>query len=325
MQQVEKSPDAVAIIFENQQLTYGELNCKANQLAHYLQSIGVGPEVFVGLCVTRSIEIVIGIMGILRAGGVYVPLDPAYPQERLAFMLEDAKPKVVLTENQCLEALPIINATVLCLDADWQKIEQQSEDNPSCDVTPDNLAYLIYTSGSTGKPKGVQMPHSSIVNYLQGITKIIPVDNQDIYLHTASFSFTASVRQLFLPLSQGAAVVIATREKTRDPLRLFELIETQEVTICDGVPSVWRYGLMALESLDKKYTVAIGESKLKYLIFGGELLPYQLIKKLRNLFQTPPQFFNILGQTETIGNAFYPIPENCDIEQGYVPVGNPVL
>lgn len=324
MQQVEKSPDAVAIIFENQQLTYGELNCKANQLAHYLQSIGVGPEVFVGLCVTRSIEIVIGIMGILKAGGAYVPLDPAYPQERLAFMLEDAKPKVVLTENQCLEALPIINATVLCLDADWQKIEQQSEDNPSCDVTPDNLAYLIYTSGSTGKPKGVQMPHSSIVNYLQGITKIIPVDNQDIYLHTASFSFTASVRQLFLPLSQGAAVVIATREKTRDPLRLFELIETQEVTICDGVPSVWRYGLMALESLDKKYTVAIGESKLKYLIFGGELLPYQLIKKLRNLFQTPPQFFNILGQTETIGNAFYPIPENCDVEQGYVPVGNPL-
>ena len=324
MQQVEKAPDAVAIIFENKQLTYGELNCKANQLAHYLQSIGVGPEVFVGLCVTRSIEIVIGIMGILKAGGAYVPLDPAYPQERLAFMLEDASPKVVLTESQWLEAIPVINATVLCLDAEWEKIEQQSQDSPSCSVTSENLAYLIYTSGSTGKPKGVQMPHASIVNYLQGITNIIPVDNQDIYLHIASFSFTASVRQLFLPLSQGAAIVIATREQTRDPLRLFELIETQEVTICDGVPSVWRYGLMALESLDKKYTKAIGESKLKYLIFGGELLPYQLIKKLRNLFQTPPQFFNILGQTESIGNAFYPIPENCDTEQGYVPVGNPL-
>ncbi|MEA5617974.1 amino acid adenylation domain-containing protein [Cronbergia sp. UHCC 0137] len=324
VEQAEKTPDAVAILFENQQLTYRELNTKANQLAHYLQVMGVGSEVLVGLCVERSIEVVIGILGILKAGGAYVPLDPAYPQERLTFMLEDTNLKIVLTKTQWLEILPIIPASVICLDADWQKIGKQSQENLVCDVTSDNLAYLIYTSGSTGKPKGVQMPHASVCNYLEAIAKIIPVNHKDIYLHTASFSFTASVRQLFLPLSQGATSVLATREQTRTPLSLFELIQNQGVTISDGVPSVWRYGLMALESLDPKYTKSISESKLRLIIFGGELLPYQLIKKLRHLFKNTPCFFNILGQTESIGNGFYLIPEDCNIQEGYVPVGHPL-
>ena len=322
--QVEKTPNAVAVVFKNQQLTYRELNAKANQLAHHLQVMGVSSEVLVGLCVERSIEVIIGILGILKAGGAYVPLDPAYPQERLAFMLEDTNLKVVLTKTEWIEILPVITASVICLDADWQKIEQQSQENPVCDVTPENLAYLIYTSGSTGKPKGVQMPHASVGYYLQAIAKILPVNSNDVYLHTASFSFTASVRQLFLPLSQGATSIIATREQTRTPLSLFELIQTQGVTISDGVPSVWRYGLMALESLDIKYTEALSESKLRLIVFGGELLPYQLIKKLRNLFKTPPRFFNVLGQTETIGHGFYPIPEECNLEEGYVPVGHPL-
>ncbi|AFZ23112.1 amino acid adenylation enzyme/thioester reductase family protein [Cylindrospermum stagnale PCC 7417] len=323
-EQVEKTPDAVAVVFENQQLTYRELNAKANQLAHYLQGMGVGSEVLVGLCVERSIEVIIGILGILKAGGAYVPLDPAYPQERLAFMLEDTNLKVLLTKTEWIEILPVTTASVILLDADWQKIEQHSQQNPVCDATPENLAYLIYTSGSTGKPKGVQMPHASICSYIKAIAKIILVNSNDIYLHTASFSFTASVRQLFLPLSQGATSIIATREQTKTPLSLFELIQTQGVTISDGVPSVWRYGLMALESLEQKYTRALSESKLRLIIFGGELLPYQLIKKLRNLFQTPPRFFNILGQTESIGNGFYPIPDDCNLEEGYVPVGNPL-
>lgn len=322
--QVEKTPNAVAVVFENQQLTYRELNAKANQLAHHLQAMGVGSEVLVGLCVERSIEVIIGILGILKAGGAYVPLDPAYPQERLAFMLEDTNLKVVLIKTEWIEILPVITASVICLDADWQKIEQQSQQNPVCDATLENLAYLIYTSGSTGKPKGVQMPHASVCSYIEAIAKIIPVSSNDIYLHTASFSFTASVRQLFLPLSQGATSIIATREQTRTPLSLFELIQTQGVTISDGVPSVWRYGLMALESLDQKYTKTLSESKLKLIVFGGEFLSYQLIKKLRNLFHTPPRFFNILGQTESIGHGFYPIPEDCNLEEGYVPVGNPL-
>jgi amino acid adenylation domain-containing protein len=299
------------------------LNAKANQLAHYLQSIGVGAEVMVGLCLERSLDLIIGILGILKAGGAYVPIDPAYPQERIAFMLEDTKLKFVVTQQQLVVSLPETSTTI-CLDTDWQKIECQSSHNPISGVTAENLAYLIYTSGSTGKPKGVQMPHGSICNYLEAIAKILPVNHQDIYLHTASFSFTASVRQLFLPLSQGATSILATREQTRTPLSLFELIQKRGVTISDGVPSVWRYGLIALESLEPKYTKALSESKLRLIVFGGELLPYQLIKKLRNLFKTPPQFFNILGQTESIGHGFYTVPEDCDLEDGYVPVGHPL-
>ncbi|MFY7886265.1 MAG: non-ribosomal peptide synthetase, partial [Dolichospermum sp.] len=328
--QVKAAPDSVATIFENQQLTYQELNAKANQLAHYLQSIGVGAEVMVGLCVERSLDLIIGILGILKAGGAYVPIDPAYPQERIAFMLEDTKLQFVVTQQQLVVSLPETSTTI-CLDTDWQKIECQSSHNPVSGVTAENLAYLIYTSGSTGKPKGVQMPHGSICNYLEaiakrsvGIAQILPVNHQDIYLHTASFSFTASVRQLFLPLSQGATSILATREQTRTPLSLFELIQKRGVTISDGVPSVWRYGLIALESLDQQYTESLSESKLRLIIFGGELLPYQLIKKLRNLFKTPPQFFNILGQTESIGHGFYTVPEDCDLEDGYVPVGHPL-
>ncbi len=321
--QVKAAPDSVATIFENQQLTYQELNAKANQLAHYLQSIGVGAEVMVGLCVERSLDLIIGILGILKAGGAYVPIDPAYPQERIAFMLEDTKLQFVVTQQQLVVSLPETSTTI-CLDTDWQKIDCQSSHNPVSGVTAENLAYLIYTSGSTGKPKGVQMPHSSVTAYLQAIAKILPVNHQDIYLHTASFSFTASVRQLFLPLSQGAISILATREQTRTPLSLFELIQKRGVTISDGVPSVWRYGLIALESLDQQYTESLSESKLRLIVFGGELLPYQLIKKLRNLFKIPPQFFNILGQTESIGHGFYTVPEDYDLEDGYVPVGHPL-
>ena len=321
--QVKAAPDSVATIFENQQLTYQELNAKANQLAHYLQSIGVGAEVMVGLCLERSLDLIIGILGILKAGGAYVPIDPAYPQERIAFMLEDTKLQFVVTQQQCLVSLPE-NSTTICLDTDWQKIDCQSSHDPDSGVTAENLAYLIYTSGSTGKPKGVQMPHGSICNYLEAIAKILPVNSNDIYLHTASFSFTASVRQLFLPLSQGATSILATREQTRTPLSLFELIQKRGVTISDGVPSVWRYGLIALESLDQQYTESLSESQLRLIVFGGELLPYQLIKKLRNLFKTPPQFFNILGQTESIGHGFYTVPEDYDLEDGYVPVGHPL-
>ncbi|MEI6328559.1 MAG: amino acid adenylation domain-containing protein [Pseudanabaena sp. ELA645] len=339
--QVAKSPEALAVLFENQQLTYRELNERANQLGHYLQSIGVGAEVMVGICAERSLDLIVGILGILKAGGAYVPIDPSYPKERIDFMLADTQLQFVVTEQQWIDFFTrntseniLENTKVICLDRDWREIAQHNLGNSVSATTSQNLAYLIYTSGSTGKPKGVQMPHASVTHYLQAIAKILPIHNQDIYLHTASFSFTASVRQLFLPLSQGATSILATREQTRLPLDLFTLIEQQGITISDGVPSVWRYGLIALESLDRKYdhkyTEALSASKLRMIVFGGELLPYQLIQKLRRLFhlkrssQNPIQFLNILGQTESIGHGFYAIPETDDREDGYVPVGHPL-
>jgi non-ribosomal peptide synthetase component F len=154
--QVEKTPDAIAVVFEDQQLTYRELNTRANQLAHYLMKLGVGPDVLVGICVERSIEMVVGLLGILKASGAYVPLDSSYPKERLAFMLEDAEARVLITQQKFLSSID--HRTVVCLDRDWQDIAKESVKSPHNQVTSENLAYVIYTSGSTGTPKGVMIP-----------------------------------------------------------------------------------------------------------------------------------------------------------------------
>ncbi len=322
--QVERTPDAVAVVFEDQELTYRELNARANQLAHYLQGLGVCPEVLLGICVERSVEMVVGLLGILKVGGAYLPLDPAYPSERLGFIVEETQVPLLLTQKHLVEELPQRGVPVVCLDTDWEEIARESTEPPVSEVTPQNLAYVMYTSGSTGKPKGVQINHAHVWHYIQGISKVLPINANDVYLHTASFSFTASVRQLMLPLSQGATSLIATREQTQTPLSLFKLIQKQGVTVSDGVPSVWRYGLMALESLDEVHTEVLRESKLRLIVFGGELLPYQLLNKLRNQFKNQPRFFNVLGQTETLGHSVYSVPEDWDQEQGYVPVGYPL-
>ncbi|MFB2836724.1 non-ribosomal peptide synthetase, partial [Floridanema evergladense] len=170
-QQVEKTPDAVAVVFENQQLTYSQLNAKANQLAHYLRSLGVGADIPVGLCVERSLEMLVGVLGILKAGGAYVPLDPEYPVERLSLMLSDSQVPVLLTQQKFVEtlyttSLPTHPAHLVCLDTNWVVIQECSGDNLICDVQPENLAYIIYTSGSTGKPKGIAMNHLPLVNLM---------------------------------------------------------------------------------------------------------------------------------------------------------------
>ena len=164
--QVERTPDAVAVIFEEEQLTYQALNAKANQLARHLQGLGVAPEVLVGLCVERSLDMVIAMLGILKAGGAYVPLDPAYPSDRLAYMLANSIASVLLTQDQFVERLPDGDAQVICLEAEWEVISTQSDRNLTNHATPENLAYVIYTSGSTGKPKGVMMGHGALVNLI---------------------------------------------------------------------------------------------------------------------------------------------------------------
>src|SRR5258708_12580269 len=164
--QVGRRPDAVAVVYEGASLTYRELDQRANQLAHYLQELGVGPEVLVGLCVERSLEMAVGLLGVLKAGGAYVPLDPAYPAERLAFMLEDSRAPVILTQPHLLTQLPATAAKVVCLDAGAALLARQSEAAPVSGATSAPLAYVIYTSWSTGTPKGVQIPHRAVVNFL---------------------------------------------------------------------------------------------------------------------------------------------------------------
>lgn len=167
-EQVERTPDAVAVLFEDKQLTYREMNSRANQLARYLQGCRVGPEVLVGLCVERSLEMVVGLLAILKAGGAYVPLDPTYPKERLAFLVQDAQPSVLLTQQRLLPRLPPSHtAQIICLDTNWEVVSREATANIEGNVGPDNLVYVIYTSGSTGTPKGILIQHRSLVNYAQ--------------------------------------------------------------------------------------------------------------------------------------------------------------
>jgi aspartate racemase len=230
---------------------------------------------------------------------------------------------VLLTQKQLVEQLPQHESRVICLDTEWDAIAKESEENPVTEVTPQHLAYVMYTSGSTGKPKGVQINHANVWHYIQAISKVLQVNANDVYLHTASFSFSSSVRQLMVPLFQGATSIIATREQTKNPLSLFELIQKQGVTVSDTVPSVWRYGLEALDNLDEVSKQTLLNSKLRLILLSGEITSCQLLKQLRNQLKSQPRFFNVYGQTETIGSCAYPLPEDFDREQGYVPVGYP--
>ncbi|HEY0601332.1 MAG TPA: MupA/Atu3671 family FMN-dependent luciferase-like monooxygenase, partial [Herpetosiphonaceae bacterium] len=206
--QVERTPDAIAVAFEEQQLTYAELNRRANQLAHHLRSLGVGPEQRVAICMKRSADLLVGLLAILKAGGAYVPLDPAYPAARLAFMLQDSAPTVLLTESRVAGQLPSTDARVVLLDRAAAALAKQPTANPRAAIAPEQIAYMIYTSGSTGQPKGVMVPHGPVVNFLTAMQSQIGCGSEDALLATTSISFDISVLELFWPLTQGAKVVL---------------------------------------------------------------------------------------------------------------------
>ncbi|MEH1779521.1 MAG: amino acid adenylation domain-containing protein [Nostoc sp.] len=231
--QVERTPDSIAVVFADQQLSYCELNARANQLAHYLQALGVKPEVLVGICVERSFLMVIGLLAILKAGGAYIPLDPSYPQERIAFILEDTQAPVFLTQESLLEAMPQHKAKVVCLDTDWQTIAQQTQENLLSVVTTDNLAYVIYTSGSTGRPKGVMIQHASTVAMLDWANKTFAMSAMQGVLASTSICFDLSVFEVFVPLCCGGKVILI-----ENALLLPTLPTTLDVTLINTVPSV---------------------------------------------------------------------------------------
>ncbi|OKH41541.1 hypothetical protein NIES2101_34185 [Calothrix sp. HK-06] len=323
--QVKEKPDAVAVIFEDKQLTYRELNHRANQLAHYLQSLGVKPESLVGICMERSLEIVVGLLAILKAGGAYVPLDPAYPKERIAFIAEETQVAILLTQKHLVNELPQLNSRLVCIDTEWQTIARESEKNPVSEVTPETLAYVIYTSGSTGKPKGVEIPHGNISHYVQAMSKALQIDSKDIYLHTASFSFSSSVRQLMIALSQGATVVIATAERIGKPLALFELIKQHHITIIDLVPSYWRSCTEVLANLETDQRNNLLDNQLRLILAASEPLLSDIPKNWRLGFKQDVRFINMYGQTETTGIiAVYPIPDKYKDEVTIVPIGKAI-
>lgn len=213
--QVKRDPNRVAVVFGDGELTYGELNARANQLAHYLRAHGVGPDVLVGICMKRSLEMVVALLAIFKAGGAYVPLDPEYPKERIAFMLEDSEAAVLLTQARLAAMLPPHNATVIQVDADWPAIERESVENPVTSVTSSNLAYVIYTSGSTGKPKGVMVEHRNVVNFFAGMDQTIGAEPPGVWLAVTSISFDISVLELFWTLTRGFKVVLQAEQPSQ--------------------------------------------------------------------------------------------------------------
>jgi amino acid adenylation domain-containing protein len=229
--QVELSPHAPALIFDEQQITYHELNGKANQLAYYLRSLGVGPETIVAVCMERSIEMVMGLLGILKAGGAYLPLDPTYPKERLTFMLNDARAAMVLTETKFKEVLPELETAFVCLDADWPRIAQHSEQNPITSVDSQNLAYIIYTSGSTGEPKGVQIQHGSVVNLCKWHQRAYDIGPKDRATQVTPLVFDASVWELWPYLTTGASVYLADEWTLASPSMLVQWLAKNQITI----------------------------------------------------------------------------------------------
>ena len=257
--QVEQTPDAVAVVFEDQRLTYAELNQRANQLANYLRELGVQEEMLVGVCARRSVEMIVAVLGILKAGAAYLPLDPSYPLERIAFMLDDAQVAVLLTQEELMESLPSHWAQVICLDSDAELIEGQSPNDPLVNTNPENLAYVIYTSGSTGKPKGVMVQHAGLCNMVKAQIKEFEIEPDSRVLQFASSSFDASVSEMFTAFVAGATLTLGRQESLMPGGDLEQLLREQKVTTATFPPTVLRV-LNEEEFEDLKVVVAAGES-----------------------------------------------------------------
>lgn len=306
-EQVNKRPDAVALICENQQLTYRELNQRANQLANYLQTLGVKPEVLVGICAERSIEMIIGILGILKAGGAYVPLDIAYPQERLAFMLSDSQVSILLTQQHLVEKLPQHQATIICLDTDEDKILQTPLELREQVVKPNNIAYIIYTSGSTGKPKGVLIPHCNVVRLFAATQAWFQFNHNDVWSLFHSYAFDFSVWEIWGALLYGGSLVIIPYYVSRSPELFYNLLSQQKITVLNQTPSAFQQLIHLETSLTENKDLS-----LRLIIFGGEALDIQSLKpwfaKHGDKF---PQLVNMYGITETTVHVTYR-PINID-------------
>lgn len=292
--QVEQTPDSIAVIFEGESLTYRELNHRANKVAHYLISLGVEPEVLVGIGVERSLEMAIALLGILKAGGAYVPLDPTYPQQRLSLMLEDAQPPVLLTQKRWLENLPPHEAKVVCLDADWEEIAQYSEQNPDTRMTSDNLAYVIYTSGSTGQPKGVLIPHRGLANHSVFIAKHYNLQTTDRVLQFASISFDVAAEELFPTWLSGGTVILRPGSVTPTVAEFQALIEREKLTVLNLPASYWHEWVSALSSSQAQLP-----STLRLVVVGNEKVLPERLMSWQKIAGNRVRWLNAYGLTET--------------------------
>jgi amino acid adenylation domain-containing protein len=306
--QVERTPDAIAVSFADRRLTYRELNLQANRLAHSLREKGVGPDILVGIFVERSLEMVVGLLGILKAGAAYVPIDPTYPAERIGFMLEDAQMHALVTQDRLVSRLPEHTATIIRLDADAEVLQQQPTANPTPLAEPHHLAYVIFTSGSTGRPKGVQISHRALVNFLISMSKEPGLTAEDRLLAVTTLSFDIAGLEIYLPLIIGAHVIIASTAMAADGEALIQTLTQNNITVMQATPITWRILLAAGWQ---------GNQQLR-IFCGGEALPPDLAQQLLPQVAT---LWNLYGPTETtIWSAAWEIKP----EQNPISIGRPI-
>jgi amino acid adenylation domain-containing protein len=313
-EQAERTPEAIALVFEKQELTYRELNLRADQLARYLRNRDVNPDSLVAVYLERSAEMVVALLGVLKAGGAYVPLDPMNPRARLTLILEDAGAAILLTQERLIEGLPEHSSEVVCLDRDWKEIARASSDTPRQEITADNLAYVIYTSGSTGKPKGVMVSQGAIFNRLKWGQQAYPLGATDRVLQGAAFGFDFSVWEIFAPLCAGACLVIPPPWGHQDSALLVKLIAAEAITAVHFVPTLFQLFLEEPGVADCR--------SLKYIFSGGEALPAALQERCFDYFEAT--LFNQYGPTEATIDATFWECRPGEGEPTYVPIGRPI-
>ncbi|HAG82191.1 MAG TPA: non-ribosomal peptide synthetase, partial [Cyanobacteria bacterium UBA12227] len=348
-QQAADTPNTIAVIFEDQQLTYAELNTRANQIAHHLQLLGVSSETIVAPCMERSVELIVGLLGILKAGGAYLPLDPILPSDRLTFMIQDAGVSVILTQQHLADSKlaildvelkstnPLIdsiesntqphpiqnpkskiqNPLIVCLDTDWEVISQQPEENLPGQVSPENLAYIIYTSGSTGQPKGVAIEHRQLLNYLHGILERLDLPKGASFATVSTVAADLGNTAIFPALSTGGLLHIISQERATNPEAFVEYCKSYPIDCLKIVPS----------HLNALLTASHPEKILprKYLILGGEVLSWTLVEKIQN-YKPSCQIINHYGPTETtVGVLTYLIQDQANWDNlKTVPIGRAI-
>ena len=312
-EQVRRTPQRTAVSLASSEqpglsYSYRELNERANQLAHYLQSIGVGPGVFVGIYLERSLDMLVALLGVLKAGGAYLPLDPIYPQQRIGYILQDAAVEVILTQGDLVKELPVITGKAICLDKEWSLMGGQPKTDPHCPATLQDLAYLIYTSGSTGRPKGVQIPHRALVNFLNAMHRKPGITADDALFAVTTLSFDIAALELFLPLICGAQVIIAGGEVVGDANLLQHYLVQSGATMMQATPATWS---LLVESGWE------GDGRLKILC-GGEALSRPLAN---GLLERGSAVWNLYGPTET---TIWSSRCRVAADMGAVPIGCPI-
>lgn len=317
--QAEQTPDAEAVVFENQRLNYDQLNRRTNQLAHYLQKLGVGPGTVVGICNEKSSELIISVMATLKAGGTFLPIDPTYPAERITHILEDSNVPVMLIQTKIIADLPAHSARIIDLDSDRDRIELESDQNPTSDVTPDHLAYIIYTSGSTGKAKGVMVPHRSVVNQYFAWEAIFQLRSKATsHLQMASFSFDVFCGDFVRALCSGGKLVLCSRDLLLEADKLYSLMTRENINCAEFVPAVLRNLAQYLEKTNQNLAF------MKVLIAGSDIWYVGEYQKFLQFCGPNTRLLNTFGLTEaTIDSSYF---EGSKMELSVdrvVPIGRP--